>query len=294
MQLVNHQPMSWLPSGFEQSPGSLDGRGQQDLIAKLIDDNEELLRELSRLDAALRQASAERESLRSRLVSCEREMSARANGDGASARLLASAEAEACRCKEERQQEARQHATERHLLARVFEEIEEQLTVARSERRATTLQWERERSALKGRVDVLEEQLRRARFEQEHTSARCEAQLLAQEKQFKDQIAQLQIETEHNKLDKVLLQRLETDMLELRHLSAMMIDPLPTPRSNGTHIDPSRRAGYGAGRATATHVTEAMSSGQEAIGSKSALRCSNSDAYRSLMLWQEASSGRDL
>eukprot|EP00327_Prymnesium_parvum_P039222 CAMPEP_0195654390 /NCGR_PEP_ID=MMETSP0815-20121206/33893_1 /TAXON_ID=97485 /ORGANISM="Prymnesium parvum, Strain Texoma1" /LENGTH=243 /DNA_ID=CAMNT_0040798595 /DNA_START=1 /DNA_END=729 /DNA_ORIENTATION=+ len=222
---------SWSPprSGLEKDQ----------LIEKLVYDNDVLMQEVAHLDEQLRQSHMDNETLERSTEQLRLDQRASEQASSIAERLVASMEQELKLIRSEREETARQHASDKEFLTGIFRELEAQLSLTRSEREELNTRVERERRAAQKRIRELEELLhaervRRAaqkrireleelshaeRVSKEQMRLQCDAEKQALHKQFEQRIAGLRLEKEQAKLDKATLKRLEKELGELKALS---------------------------------------------------------------------------
>ena len=214
--------MSDRPSSSRTSGDRWTPRGPEDkdkMIAKLVHDNEILMKEVESLDASLRETQqaaqellAQKERLESeglvgqRLLETLDQLGVSHGGADSTARR-------------EREELTRKHEADKEFLNTVFRELEAQLAIARSEREEVQSRADRERRASQKRVRELEEALRERDKEALALRAQCDAEKEALVKQFEQRVAGLRLEKEQARLEKQVLRRLERDVGELKALA---------------------------------------------------------------------------
>lgn len=129
------------------------------LIEKLVHDNEVLMKEVAELDAQLRQTVSEREAALSSNSELLQEKQERESTAEVSERLLRSMEAQVEMVRGEREEHSRQHAADKQYLREIFTQLEAQLALARSEREELQSRADRERRAAAKRIKELEDSL---------------------------------------------------------------------------------------------------------------------------------------
>ena len=196
-------------------------RGPEDkdkMIAKLVHDNEILMKEVESLDASLRETQQAAQEL---LAQKERLESEGLVGQRLLETLdqLGVSRGGADPARREREEMARKHEADKEFLNTVFRELEAQLAIARSEREEAQSRADRERKASGRRVRELEEALRERDKEALALRAQCDAEKEALVKQFEQRVAGLRLEKEQARLEKQVLRRLERDVGELKALA---------------------------------------------------------------------------
>ena len=189
------------------------------LIEKLVHDNEVLMKEVADLDAQLRQAVEEREAAVAANAALLQEQEEQQSTSQIGAKLLKSMESQVEMVRQEREENAAQHAADRDFLNNIFTELEAQLSLARTEREETHTRSERERKGAAKRIKELEEQLAQSNAQKERIREQCDREKEVLAKQFEQRVAGLRLEKEQAKLDKGLMKRLEKDLGELKALS---------------------------------------------------------------------------
>ncbi|KAL1521825.1 hypothetical protein AB1Y20_021476 [Prymnesium parvum] len=209
---------SWSPprSGLEKDQ----------LIEKLVYDNDVLMQEVAHLDEQLRQSHMDNETLERSTEQLRLDQRASEQASSIAERLVASMEQELKLIRSEREETARQHASDKEFLTGIFRELEAQLSLTRSEREELNTRVERERRAAQKRIRELEELSHAERVSKEQMRLQCDAEKQALHKQFEQRIAGLRLEKEQAKLDKATLKRLEKELGELKALSTSVLGPL--------------------------------------------------------------------
>ena len=208
------------PGGFTPSnvpPRSVSEKDQ--LIEKLVHDNEILMKEVAELDAQLRQAVHDRDEAVATKAAILEEQRVSESGRSLSERLVCSMEAQLDVVRGEREELSRQHAADREFLNSMFQELEAQLQLARTEREELHSRAERERRAAAKRIKELEDQLAASGAAKDKLRDQCDREKDVLAKQFEQRVAGLRLEKEQAKLDKALMRRLESDLGELKTLS---------------------------------------------------------------------------
>ena len=201
------------------------------LIEKLVHDNEVLMKEVAELDAQLRQAIEEREAAVAANSNLLHEQQEAESTTSISERLQRAMDAQVEMVRNERQEMARTHSADREFLNGVFRELEAQLALARTEREELQTRAERERRGAQKKIKELEDALNLATVQKERTRDQCDREKEMLSKQFEQRIAGLRLEKEQAKLDKALLKRLSAELTELKTLSTSVLEPLAAQKS---------------------------------------------------------------
>jgi hypothetical protein len=202
------------------------------LIEKLVHDNEVLMKEVAELDAQLRQAIEEREAAVAANQNLLHEQQEQESTSSIGERLQRAMDAQTEMVRSEREEQAKQHAADREFMNGVFRELEAQLAFARTEREEMQTRAERERRGATKKIKELEDGLALAIATKDRIRADTDREKEQLSKQFEQRIAGLRLEKEQAKLDKALMRRLEKELAELKALSI-------------AHAAQTRSGGYG-------------------------------------------------
>ena len=197
------------------------------LIEKLVLDNETLMKEVAELDAQLRQVTEQRELIAAENAVLLKDQQERESASQISERMLRSIEEQAAVVRAEREEQARQHASDRQSLTNIFSELEAQLSLARRERDELQSRADRERKVSVRKVRELEERLQDALASREQMQEACDREMDRLVMQFDHRIAGLRLENEQACVDRSLLRRLEGELAELKALSTSVLGAAP-------------------------------------------------------------------
>ena len=214
------------------------------LIEKLVHDNEVLMKEVAELDAQLRQAVQDRDEAVAAKANALRSLEQNAMSSETSERLVHAMEGQLEVVRGEREELSRQHAADRSFLNGMFQELEAQLALARTEREELHARAERERRAAAKRIKELEEQLSAGQLAKDKLRETCDREKEVLAKQFEQRVAGLRLEKEQAKLDKALMRRLEADLADLKTLSQSVLGPIARGdhrRGEWPDVDDARR-----------------------------------------------------
>ena len=135
------------------------GTEKDQLIERLVHDNEVLMREVGHLNETAQQMTAERDEAVQQVEQLKREQQSLRQSSATFERMISSMEEQLKLARTEREVLQVQHAGDKEMLSNIFRELEASLTTARAEREETQSRAATEKRSMSKRVRELEESL---------------------------------------------------------------------------------------------------------------------------------------